>query len=543
MNISRLLGAVCTYVISFISISVFAVGVPGQGTWETTLQGRDLDGNTATFEAFYDTVLDITWLADTNAGVVPMNWNDANNWADSLNTGGHLGWRLPTVSPVNGITFNTTFTTNATSDEGYAPTTTDGADGGWRNSAGAPVSEMGHMFYVTLGNISACPPDGGDGDPTTCDGSFPAGWGLSNTGPFSNLEVVLGWSDYYWTDTTAPVSTNAFNFNFGWGNKFRGGKTAGMRAWAVHDGDVFFKGLTNPTHTISASNLTMLDFTGNFAFGGLGSGVTDVSGFFDDTKICTSESCTELAMTLSTTQTLFGGIGWTAHDIRVFGVGSYSFDTDCTGADIMAGITSCGDGPFLALTVGPGQLGAHLLIDLAGVGVDVDNVILWNQNDAFGDPIYDGCGVLDPPGVCDPTHTGFRVWNLASIDGDGDGVRGIAIVEGLLTGNSANFNLDLAPILIIDTDNDGITDDIDNCILVENADQRDTDIDGFGNICDPDFDGDLIVNAGDLSYLKSKFFTADPLADLDGSGTVNAGDLAILKSFFFKPPGPSGLAP
>ena len=95
----------------------------------------------------------------------------------------------------------------------------------------------------------------------------------------------------------------------------------------------------------------------------------------------------------------------------------------------------------------------------------------------------------------------------------------------------------------VDTDNDGITDDIDNCILVENADQRDTDIDGFGNICDPDFDNNLIVNASDLAYFKTKFFTADADADLNGDDVVNAADLAILKTMFFKLPGPSGLAP
>lgn len=37
-----------------------AAPIPGQGTWETTLQGRDLDGNFGSFEAYYDTVLDIT---------------------------------------------------------------------------------------------------------------------------------------------------------------------------------------------------------------------------------------------------------------------------------------------------------------------------------------------------------------------------------------------------------------------------------------------------------------------------------------------------
>ena len=72
---------------------------------------------------------------------------------------------------------------------------------------------------------------------------------------------------------------------------------------------------------------------------------------------------------------------------------------------------------------------------------------------------------------------------------------------------------------------------------------RDTDGDGYGNICDPDFDNSGVINASDLAYLKSHFFSTDPDADLDGSGFVNAADLAILKQMFFGPPGPSGLVP
>ena len=94
-----------------------------------------------------------------------------------------------------------------------------------------------------------------------------------------------------------------------------------------------------------------------------------------------------------------------------------------------------------------------------------------------------------------------------------------------------------------DTDFDGVADDIDNCTLKANADQADTDGDNIGNHCDPDFDNNGIVNASDLAFFKSKFFTTDPDADLNGNGIVNAADLAILKSMFFKPPGPSGLVP
>ena len=62
-------------------------------------------------------------------------------------------------------------------------------------------------------------------------------------------------------------------------------------------------------------------------------------------------------------------------------------------------------------------------------------------------------------------------------------------------------------------------------------------------ICDPDFDNNLVVNASDLAFFKTKFFSSDPDADLNGDSVVNAADLAILKTMFFKPPGPSGLVP
>jgi hypothetical protein len=95
----------------------------------------------------------------------------------------------------------------------------------------------------------------------------------------------------------------------------------------------------------------------------------------------------------------------------------------------------------------------------------------------------------------------------------------------------------------LDTDSDLMLDPLDNCILVPNTDQRDSNADGFGNICDPDLDNDLVINAADLALLKAAFFTSDADADLDGDGVVNSADLAILKTMFFKPPGPSGLVP
>lgn len=94
-----------------------------------------------------------------------------------------------------------------------------------------------------------------------------------------------------------------------------------------------------------------------------------------------------------------------------------------------------------------------------------------------------------------------------------------------------------------DTDSDGVIDGGDNCLLVANASQSDTDADDYGNLCDPDINNDLVVGSTDLAYLKAVFFSSDALADFNDDTVVNAADLAIMKAMFFQPPGPSGLHP
>jgi hypothetical protein len=72
-----------------------AAPVSGQGTWETTLKARDLDGDGAA-DAFYDTELNVTWLRNANANGL-MAWDSAKTWANNLVVGGFGGWRLPFV--------------------------------------------------------------------------------------------------------------------------------------------------------------------------------------------------------------------------------------------------------------------------------------------------------------------------------------------------------------------------------------------------------------------------------------------------------------
>lgn len=115
------------------------------------------------------------------------------------------------------------------------------------------------------------------------------------------------------------------------------------------------------------------------------------------------------------------------------------------------------------------------------------------------------------------------------------------------TGEDKNQNGTVDPgetsLLNPDTDADGAKDGFDNCALKSNANQRDTNQDGYGNLCDPDLDNNGIVNDADQAILKSRFYSRDADADLNGDGAVNFADLAIMKAFYNKPPGPSGLVP
>ena len=150
----------------------------------------------------------------------------------------------------------------------------------------------------------------------------------------------------------------------------------------------------------------------------------------------------------------------------------------------------------------------------------------------------------------DMFSTNYSVkWDVTD-SGGGNSRSGNYIVEAssgqptaIGVSRSANHGVVAGFESIPDSDADKILDAMDNCTQVVNLDQRDTDADSYGNICDPDFDNNLIVNASDLAFFKTKFFTTDVDADLNGDSIVNAADLAILKLMFFKAPGPSGLVP
>jgi len=204
------------------------------GSAQAALQGRDLNGSAGSFEAYYDTVLDITWLADANyaktsghSATGKMNWADANDWAAGLSfTSGTQvfdNWRLPTLTPINGVSFNYMGSSNGSTDEGYNVSAIGSV------FAGSKASEMAHLFYNTLGNPSyetlsgansgACP------SPNFC---------LRNVGPFSNVQPWIYWTGLEYGNNTS----RAWNFIPIDGSQDRDPKSDRFFAWAVSSGDI-----------------------------------------------------------------------------------------------------------------------------------------------------------------------------------------------------------------------------------------------------------------------------------------------------------------
>ena len=72
----------------------------------------------------------------------------------------------------------------------------------------------------------------------------------------------------------------------------------------------------------------------------------------------------------------------------------------------------------------------------------------------------------------------------------------------------------------LDNDGDGIPNNQDNCPNNANADQKDTDGDGFGDACDADIDNDGMPNSCEQTYFDCPT-CADATLDSDGDGLGN----------------------
>jgi len=99
----------------------------------------------------------------------------------------------------------------------------------------------------------------------------------------------------------------------------------------------------------------------------------------------------------------------------------------------------------------------------------------------------------------------------------------------------------------VDFDGDGVFDQSDNCIRAPNPGQEDTDADGYGNLCDCDFDQSGSCNIQDFSLFLPDFQAGSDSGvgtDMDASGNVSIGDfLLFLPGFSRGAPGPAAGKP
>lgn len=203
-----------------------------------------------------------------------------------------------------------------------------------------------------------------------------------------------------------------------------------------------------PIVTTTGNNFTMLS-----ASGGLQGGTNDVTFTWDGT-LNTSVATAQVNATI-TSPTTFFGYGWVAHDVKLYGAGTYTIPT-------ASGYT---------LTVGVGQVGAELLFDWGApsttsacgkANCNISVIEVWKMNDSWANnagifvsntttgltktsPFCSGnAGAANCAApTTSMTNVVGKIWNAVSIDTnqDADNWNGTKMVGAPFPDSSANFNL------------------------------------------------------------------------------------------------------
>jgi len=115
--------------------------------------------------------------------------------------------------------------------------------------------------------------------------------------------------------------------------------------------------------------------------------------------------------------------------------------------------------------------------------------------------------------------------------------KGFNYVYDMLGGTGGWIALGYPTVTCVDTDEDEVNDDLDNCPSVFNPSQTDSDEDGIGNACDddcPEFDGVDPVNFADFAILAGAWQQTGSAmaADLDFDEDVDVQDLIIFAKYW-----------
>ena len=178
------------------------------------------------------------------------------------------------------------------------------------------------------------------------------------------------------------------------------------------------------TADTTGNNFSMLDPTGSKV-----GGTNDVTFTWDGT-LNTSVATAHVNATLASNTPFFGN-QWTAHDVMVYGPGTYTIYTGCP-----AGQPDCGTGASYTVTVNPGQIMAHMLFDWS-TNKNIDVIDVWEIGKPFPAQFMTTSTKTTDPWSGDPNN----VWTFMSTDWDGDGFNGGKMIDGPFAGFSANFNV------------------------------------------------------------------------------------------------------
>jgi hypothetical protein len=190
MKKSRLLGAVCTVLFTFVTISANAALV---GRLPATPGGTD-------YQVAYDDVLDITWATDAALSGL-ATWNSLIAWANGLEYLGFDDWRLASISVAAGLP---------------SGTTTSVVNCDMATELACRDNELGYMYYQNLGGSFL---DELTGNQTVGD------------------VTLMNIQSLHWSGTEID-SVSAWLFSFNGGAQGLNDKHINRYGWAVRSGDV-----------------------------------------------------------------------------------------------------------------------------------------------------------------------------------------------------------------------------------------------------------------------------------------------------------------
>jgi hypothetical protein len=206
--------------------------------------------------------------------------------------------------------------------------------------------------------------------------------------------------------------------------------------------------------------------------------------------------------------------------------------------------------PSGAANHAPGNYTYRLTFSLAGFDPSTAQVSgAWGADNAGTALILNGVNT----GYTAPSYAPLTPFTLSS--GFVPGINTLDFVVNQFASGGANpTGLRVAALVgtaatgATDTDGDGMPDGQDNCILLANPSQCDSDGDGYGNRCDADLNNNGFANAQDTTLFRQQLGqpSVGPLynkADINCNGAVNAQDTTLFRSLLGSPPGPSGTVP